>query len=521
MNKQLVGPDGQPISTARLEEDVDLGGLTSIRQVWHPMVGRGLTPAQLANILERAAQGDAQDYLTLAEEMEEHNAHLVAVLSVRRRAVAGLPRIVEAASTSAEHVEHAELVRAVLKRPATHELVNDLLDGIFKGYSVCAIKWQRSKQWLPISYPHMDPRWFVYDQETGRKLLIRSTEHPNGGELDPFTYIVHQPRIKTGLQIRAGLARIVAFLDLLKSYGQKDWMAYVEVFGMPLRIGRFGPNATPEDKAILRRALASIGTDAAAMLSESLKLEFHEVKNVGNGAEVYEKLCEFVDKQISKAVLGQTMTTDAQSAGLGSGQAQVQNEIRGDILDADAFDIETTLNRDLVRPLIDLNFGPQDAYPRVVLQIAEPEDLKLLSESIPAMVQVGMRVPEAWAREKFGVPEPAGDERLLGSAAPAPMPLPPALNRRTALNAYQRPSIDVVDLQIDRVGRESDTAMRAWRATVEQLLGEVQTLQEFRDRLLELYAHLPADALAELIADSMTAAELAGRHDILVEAGQT
>lgn len=502
MASRILDADGRPIDLGKLDEEIDLGGMTSLRQVWHGSVARGLTPAGLAGVLARAAEGDAEDQLTLAEEMEERDAHYAAVLSVRKRAVAGLPRVVESATDDAKHVAHADFIREVMRKPATTDLVNDLMDGIAKGYSVCAIRWKRAAQWTPLDYPHMDPRWFRYDQETGRKLLLCSNEAPNGAPLDPYQFIVHQPRIKTGLQIRNGLARLVAFAWLCKAYALKDWVAFVEVFGMPLRVGTFGPNATNEDKAILRRAVQSIGTDAGAILSESLKLDFHELGNIGSGASVYEKLCEFIDKQVSKAVLGQTGTTDAEAGGLGSGYAQVKNEIRGDIMAADAFDLEVTLNRDLVKPLIDLNFGPQEEYPRVILQITEPEDLKLLSEAIPAMVEVGMEVEESWARDKFGVPEPAAGAKLLKprqSSTPSFTPAP-ALNfqrGRVALNAMLQPSAD------DSIDALRTAALDGWVEQIDPIVKAVQQLADSANSVDELLAALPG-VLRDVAPDKLT-----------------
>lgn len=512
---RILGPDGQFIDLRQLEEDVDLGGLTSVRQVWHESVARGLTPAQLAGVLERSAQGDADDYLTLAEEMEERDAHYAAVLSVRKRAVVGLPRLVEAASESADHVKHADFVRQVIRRPATTELVADLTDGIGKGYSVCSIRWLRQAQWTPGEYPHMDPRWFRYDRDTGRELRLLDPSHTDGMPLQPFAYVVHQPRIKTGLQIRAGLARLCAFMFLCKSYALKDWVAFAEVFGMPLRIGRYGPHANNEDKAVLRRALSSIGTDAAAMLSDSLKMEFHQLGNVTGGADLYETLCTFADKQISKAVLGQTGTTDTEPGGIGSGFAEVKNEIRGDILAADAFDLEVTLNRDLVRPLVDLNFGPQVEYPRLILQITEPEDVKGIADYLKVMVPLGLEVEEKWARDKIGAPEPAKGAKLLRS----PMAAPAALNHHVALNAAQRAQ-DATPGQVERVSREADAPLDGWIDAARRLLDQVQSLEEYRDGLLALHAQMPTADFQALLGDALTAAELAGRYDILAEAGQ-
>ena len=53
----------------------------------------------------------------------------------------------------------------------------------------------------------------------------------------------------------------------------------------------------------------------------------------------------------------------------------MHDEVRGDILRSDARQLADTLNRDLVRPFIDLNHGPRerDKYPRLLLPVAARE----------------------------------------------------------------------------------------------------------------------------------------------------
>lgn len=516
----IVDQYGRPIVLRELPDEVATGGMMSIRQVWHDSVARGLTPAKLAQILEAAAQGDAYAYLTLCEEIEERNPHYAAVLGVRKRAVSGLPVVVDAASEDAADEKLAAFVRELTEQAGFAEMVDDLLDAYGKGYSVVEILWARGAQYLPRGYAHRDPRWFRYDRDTGRELrLIDEANAMDGVPLKPGHFIVHQPRLKTGLQIRNGLYRMVAVADLCKSYAQKDWMAFIEVFGMPLRLGKYGPNASPEDVRILKRAVATIGSDAAAVMPESMKIEFIEAVKASGGDTVYQVVCDWLDRQISKAVLGQTMTTDAQSAGLGSNQASVHNDVREDILRSDVRQLQTTLNRDWVKVVIDANFGPQERYPKLALQIAEPEDLKLLSESLPAMVDIGMEVPEKWAREKFGVPERENDEKLLGRvvvSVPPAEPDIPALNRqRLALNAEQQAARDEVDRIVDDGLKDWDEQLEeAVIGPVEQLAAESADAEEFLRRLPEIARDVtPAKLLRALALGAFKARGLGDATD--------
>jgi phage gp29-like protein len=44
---------------------------------------------------------------------------------------------------------------------------------------------------------------------------------------------MHYPRLKSGLPLRNGLARLVAVMYMLKSFTVRDWWAFAEKFGIP------------------------------------------------------------------------------------------------------------------------------------------------------------------------------------------------------------------------------------------------------------------------------------------------
>jgi len=516
---RILGPDGRPLRKDDLTKEIAAPSMTGVRQVWQQSIAGGMTPERLAAILQSAADGNADDYLTLAEDMEEREWHYGGVLSQRKRAVSGLQLKVHAASQHSGDLELAEHVRTLLDTPNVEDQLDDLLDGIGKSYSVVEFAWSTAgKRWTPVEFVHRDPRWFQFDRVTGRELRLRDeSDLVNGVALKPYRFLTHFPRIKAGLPIRSGLARMAAFAWLCKAYALKDWLAFAEVFGMPLRLGRYGAGASKDDVAILRLAVASMGTDAAAILPEGMKIEFIEASATAGGGELFKLLCEYLDRQISKCVLGQTMTTDAQSSGMGSGQANVHNEVRSDIQKHDARQLSKTLNRDLVKPFIDFNFGLQEKYPRVELYIDEPEDLKQLSESLGTLVPVGLKVKQSEVRAKFGWSDPEEGDELLS----VQVPLPPDAGKLVAENSQQSPPKpqDAVSAQTQLLSQLADAPMEAWLQSVRGLLDQVETLEELRDRLIEAYPQMPVGQFTGLMATAMSAAELAGRYDILEQAG--
>ena len=152
MVKTLYDADGNPVDKTRLVEEVAAPTVTGVRQILSGHPAQNLTPQRLTALLLAAEQGDALAYLELAEEMEEKDLHYRSVLSTRKLQVAGLPVKVEAATDDAEDVKAADLVRDFLNTGVLAEAVQDILDAVGKGYSVCEIMWRgKAGSRLPFS----------------------------------------------------------------------------------------------------------------------------------------------------------------------------------------------------------------------------------------------------------------------------------------------------------------------------------------------------------------------------------
>ena len=415
----LVDGHGLPVSQTGLTREAGAPTMTGVRQVWRgESIASGLTPQRLAAILLATYDTDYQHYdlLMLAEEMEERDPHYAAVLGVRKRAIGKLQPAVEAASDDPFDVDLADAVRMLARKPEFGEMLDDCLDALGKGVSAVEIIWDRSgPMWMPGRYEWRDPRFFAFDRVDGRTLMLldEAGNYHNGIPLAPFKWIVHRPKLKSGIPIRGGLARLVALSYMAKSYTLTDWLAFAEVFGMPLRLGQYGPNATEADIRKLISAVANLGTDAAAVIPDSMRIEFIEpARGRGEGSEsLFERLAVYLDKQVSKAVLGATMPVDDGSS---KSQAQVHDAVRGDIQKSDARQLADTLNRDLVKPFIELNFGPQRQNPKLTLPILKRTDLEQLTTALDKLVPLGLGVEASVARDKLGLPDPPAGADVLG-----------------------------------------------------------------------------------------------------------
>lgn len=416
---------GKPIVREVLTEELSGPTITGVRSVLTEHPSMGLTPTRLGSILLAAEQGDPAAYLALAEDIEEKFIHYRAVLSTRRLSVSQLDVTVEAASDKPEDVEAADLVRLAIADDAFADVLYDLLDGIGKGYAVAEIVWDTAKQpWLPARIIWRDPRWFQFDHADGTTLRLREAGYAEGRDLDPFKYIVHRPRTKSGIPIRGGLARPACWAWLFTSLGTKDWLSFVETYGQPIRVGRYGQGASKEDMAALLRAVRNIAADAAAIIPQSMNLEFVEASKASANAAVFQGLVEFFERQTSKLVLGQTATTDAIAGGHAVGQEHRQ--VQGDIERADARQLAVTLKRDLVTPLVMLNMGARAANPTIRIGRPDQTDLKLRLDALKALVPLGMKVSASEVRDAFGFADPDEGDDLLTVAGPTPVASPAA-----------------------------------------------------------------------------------------------
>lgn len=526
----LLGPDGQPlpITKADLSRERAAPSLQYWRRAWRPPVARGLTPAQLAMLLDGAAAGQPRDFLAFAEELEERDPHYAGVLGIRKRAVLGLERSVAAASDAPRDVELRDAVEAALvQHPAFGGLLAALLDALAKGYSVVEVLWDTARSpWTPARYAWRDPRWFILDPVDGETLLLADGLLATTGQPLPVgKFVVHRPRLKMGVAIRGGLARLAAVVCWCRHRVLESWLAYCESYGAPARVAQvddrfFASDANPDQLAFLTdlkdKLSAMLGADAQAVLPKSVDLTLQETA-VGR-ADVFERLMERLEKLISKAVLGRSDASDATAGRLGNDQQA--SEVRQDILEGDAEELANTVNAQLVRPFIDLNFGPQAAYPRVILRATEAQDLAALADMLAKLVPLGLQVEQSIVRDKWGLPDPAPDGEVLGNPAPAPA-LPPALNR--ARNA-QSPSPlvgegrgggeDPTAPLVERLGAEADPLLDALLEPVRALLAQSPDLDAFRTGLLALYPHLDPRAFAALMGQALAVADAAGRWEV-------
>jgi len=387
----------------------------------------GLTPQRLISIFREADTGSLTAQMALFEQMEEKDAHLFSVANTRRLAVTGLPwQIVSAAQMPGWNAgtgaggsraladEAAAYCNEVLRSvPGFEESLAHLSMALGRNLSVAELVWEatpagvRLAELRPVDFG----RLILGDLDEVR--VLTEDEPIKGVELPPDKFITHTPHAVSGHPSRGGLLRVTALAYLGKHFAIKDWLIFAEIFGMPVRIARYAPNATPEEKRELLEMLHQLGADATGIFSKAVEVEIQQTRMPGE-TNLYEDICLYFDREISKAWLGQTLSTDTMRQRASQSIANVHERVRLDLRDDDLRKEAATLRRDLLGPLTKLQFGPSAPVPcfrRATDQSLEPE--RLARVLAVAVNQLGARVPVRWAHAALGLPEAVEGQAVL------------------------------------------------------------------------------------------------------------
>lgn len=388
---------------------------------WREYPADGLTPSRLAAVLRAADTGAVSEVLALFEQMEEKDAHLFSVANTRRLAVTGLQwRIVSAAEeqegvdrTAAD--EAAAYCREVLAAiEGFDEVLQHLALAIGRNIAVAENVWETvgdELRLVEVAAVHFDRLAF---DELGRPRILTRQEPYEGMMLPPGKFVVHTPHAVSGHPMRGGLLRVSALAYLGKHFAMKDWLVFAEVFGMPLRVARYEPSATPEEKRELLGMLRSLGADAAGIFSKAVEIELVEAGR-GKAPPPYENICTFFNRELSKAWLGQTLTVEPSSSPGSLAASRVHNEVRLDLRQDDLRKEARTIRRDVLGPVARLKFGAAVPVPHFQRVYDPPRDLRELADVLKTAVNdLHMPVPVEWARRVLGIPAGGYSEAILG-----------------------------------------------------------------------------------------------------------
>ncbi len=559
---KILDASGNPIQIKELAGEPQTARVAALYSEFADHPTRGLTPAKLARLYEDAEQGDLTAQAQLAEDMEEKDAHLYAELSKRRLAwlTVDWNLVPPLDATPAEKKATAELEALMRDALDIDALLQDLAGALLPGYACVELSWaQTDNRWLPTPYAR-PADWFTVLPEARDVLRLR-TQTPGGEALRPWGWITHLHPAKSGYVTRAGLVRMLGWPFIFRNLTARDLAEFLEIYGLPLRLGRYPNGASSEEKSTLMQAVVNIGHAAAGILPEGMSIEFQEAAK--GAADPFMGMIAWAEASISKAILGGTLTSQVDGKG-SYAAAQTHNEVRGDILKADLRLVARSLTRDLVVPLARLNTS-LTRMPSFEFDLSENEDITALADALPKLVDAGVQIPARWVHEKLAIPEAQNNEPVLARPAPPSQLTPPSqpspmkgegassTTKPAAATNSPAPSwggvgvggansnhvtgcqcsgctgvaalaattgqttpdpIQPAQQIAARLTAEAQPVMADWLAQIEAMLESASSLDEFKAMLLAAFDQLPTDKMGAVMSDAIIAASAAGRFDV-------
>lgn len=215
-----------------------------------------------------------------------------------------------------------------------------------------------------------DPALFGLEVDSFGRITSLRLEIPGEAaeELPRSKFVVYQNR--------GGYGRSKGKSDLDAAYPHwaakqtilAAWKLHLERFAMPTLLARFQPGVSVEDQAALAAALRDLQNNTSLVFPDAIEVAALAVSKEQSGG--FMDALDFHNREIARAVLGQTLTTDEgrRVGSLAMGKVHLQvlllqlQALRSELADQ-------VMTEQVIRPLVEMNFGP-GPIPRFVFDQA-------------------------------------------------------------------------------------------------------------------------------------------------------
>ena len=273
-------------------------------------------------------------------------------------------------------------------------------------------------------------------------------------------------------------------------------------------------------------------SDAVGAVPDGTDVVFKEAADKSASSEAYSTYIRAADDEISKAILGQTLTTQVGANG-SYASAKVHDMVRQDLADADMRRIAGTFDQ-ILAWIAELNYGEGTPAPHFIFE--PPENLKKdKAERDKILWDMGVRFSKTRISSEYGIPEDGfeitdasaqpqagagGFSIRRGQSAPKPAAKRPAWRsilrffdgEPTAAKEEKRIVADVA-LAEDFAKLEEARFARAAEKNVQALLDKIEKAKDYKevvDIVADAYPELDFDEVVAVLEDIRYAADQIG-----------
>lgn len=256
-----------------------------------------------------------------------------------------------------------ELIVEFINSIDIDSLITSIINSKLYGFSVVELFWGMNDAGsvYPVEVSEKPQEWFAFDIKHNL-FFVRN----GGNELMPKRKFLLCRNKYTdinpyGKGIISGIFPLIRrkrnIVDFL--------LRYLERYGTPYVIAKqlLGVELTGVEKSVLENSIRNAGSDAGIILPSGIEIELQEA-NRKESVESYLETLRWIDREISKNVLGHADAADSVSGQLGN-QETAENVVKRIALQDKRF-VEKYLQK-LVNMITEINFPATVAAPKITL----------------------------------------------------------------------------------------------------------------------------------------------------------
>jgi phage gp29-like protein len=466
-------------------------------------VANQLDVDRLHDILRQAEGGDTRALFALYRDVLLSDSHVQTEFAKRKLAVLGEAMSITPRDKKVPaEVEAAKFIEGFLDGiPGWLKACSHLLDSVLWPVAILEKVYRVEGGAYVLDRLVVVPDQLL-DYSTG-SLRIRDTDDAGNvlgttHEPDRTRYIIHRGHLLTTADNWGGPMRSILFWWLLGNMDRDWWARFLDRYGSPFLVGRYdvGDN---DSRSVLERAFSLATKLGGLVVTKQTSVELQQASTQSAG-DAFEKFHAVSRREISKLILGQTLSADAQATGLGSGVAKEQGSVRNDFKQFDARMLSETLEDQLIKQGLKINGRAGVRVPRVSWGGESADEAKATGELLQNLSQAGLEVDDSGIEtvsDRVGIPL----RRASRPQAPVALPL-------TALSAAS-PLLVASHDATDAIARAGSAplalAFRGSLAPIRRMIEESTSPEDLSRRILENYPDWQAGRVAALAEQALIA----------------
>ena len=300
--------------------------------------------------------------------------------------------------------DRKEFYETLLKSIDIRSLVSNILNAPLYGFQPLEIIWKNDIEngvVIPKEITAPPVKWFHYN--TDNELCFKAKGYKDGLVIDFDEMKFLCPKHEADEENPYGEAVLSLCLwDIaFKKGGYEFWAKFMEKYSMPYFVGKYDESANEDDITKLLNDLVAMVQDACIVIPNNSSVEIKEAAGKSASFAIYKEFIKLCDENISKNILGQTLTTDSGDKG-SYALGNVHARVREDIIESDKRLVEKTIN-ELLSYIHQINFDDED-IPEFNLY-GENDIKKELAERDKILSEIGVKFKKLYFQKAYNLEE--------------------------------------------------------------------------------------------------------------------